>query len=166
MLCSVQTIIQNMLTIDMEQQHKQYMSLQNMGFGGISRFAGQFKTKQTPEKRIKDDQAITTNLRSYNGLENGAWPCAVQHSNFSGAENLANCLEDMVENYLPGDDKEFDVNNPYPSSLGISASLSLSSLGSPTGSEPSSLRPRHSSHLQSRRTSLHRKSRKHSGSFD
>ena len=31
---------------------------------------------------------------------------------------MANCLEDMVENYLPGDDKEFDVNNPYPSSLG------------------------------------------------
>ena len=49
---------------------------------------------------------------------------------------------------------------------GISASLSLSSLGSPTGSEPSSLRARHGSHHQSRRTSFHRKSRKHSGSFD
>ncbi|XP_067932348.1 neurofibromin-like [Watersipora subatra] len=117
MLSSVQTIMQNMLTIDMEQQQKQYLLLQNAGFGGISRFAGPFR-----------------------------------QSNFNGAENLAICLEDMVDNYLPGDDRDFDVNNPYPRSLGISASLSLSSLGSPTGSVPdsSTYRSRHGSQ-QSRR---------------
>ncbi|KAF6025157.1 NF1 [Bugula neritina] len=86
-----------------------------------------------------------------------------------GAENLANCLEDMVENYLPGDDREFDLNNPYPSSLGISASLSLSNLGSPTGSasaaEAAAYRSRHGSQ-QSRRSSFHKKTRKHSGSFE
>lgn len=42
----------------------------------------------------------------------------LQQSNFSGAENLANCLEDMVENILPGEDREFDLSNPYPSCLG------------------------------------------------
>lgn len=51
-----------------------------------------------------------------------------------------NCLEAMVETCLPGDD--LDVQNPYPSSLGIASNLNLSSsmsslsmgsLHSPTG---------------------------------
>lgn len=42
------------------------------------------------------------------------------------AELLVNCLEAMmVENCLPGDD--LDILNPYPSSLGISSNLNLSS---------------------------------------
>lgn len=37
-----------------------------------------------------------------------------------------NCLEAMMlENFLPGDD--LDIMNPYPSSLGISSNLNLSS---------------------------------------
>ena len=36
-----------------------------------------------------------------------------------------NCLEAMVETCLPGDD--LDVQNPYPSSLGIASHLNLSS---------------------------------------
>ncbi|KAJ8312996.1 hypothetical protein KUTeg_010369 [Tegillarca granosa] len=42
------------------------------------------------------------------------------------AELLVNCLEAMMmENCLPGDD--LDILNPYPSSLGISSNLNLSS---------------------------------------
>ena len=36
-----------------------------------------------------------------------------------------NCLEAMVEMCLPGDD--LDMQNPYPSSLGITSNLNLSS---------------------------------------
>lgn len=42
------------------------------------------------------------------------------------AELFVNCLEAMmVETCLPGDD--LDILNPYPSSLGISSNLNLSS---------------------------------------
>ena len=60
--------------------------------------------------------------------------------NQDNAELFVNCLEAMVETCLPGDD--LDVQNPYPSSLGIASNLNLSSsmsslsmgsLHSPTG---------------------------------
>ena len=45
--------------------------------------------------------------------------------NQDNAELFVNCLEAMVETCLPGDD--LDVQNPYPSSLGITSNLNLSS---------------------------------------
>lgn len=45
--------------------------------------------------------------------------------NQDNAELFVNCLEAMVETCLPGDD--LDVQNPYPSSLGIVSNLNLSS---------------------------------------
>jgi hypothetical protein len=45
--------------------------------------------------------------------------------NQDNAELFVNCLEAMVETCLPGDD--LDVQNPYPSSLGIASHLNLSS---------------------------------------
>ena len=59
--------------------------------------------------------------------------------NQDNAELFVNCLEAMVETCLPGDD--LDVQNPYPSPLGIASnpnlsssmsSLSIGSLHSPT----------------------------------
>lgn len=113
-----------------------------------------------------------------------------------GAENLVNCLEDMVETCLPGDDCELDVLNPYPSSLGIGGETLLNvshSQSSPTsttapgggggaggGGAHDSLdlsspvhRSRHSSatsqnpgQVTLRTSSYKRKGRKHSGSFE
>lgn len=54
--------------------------------------------------------------------------CLFQSSGSSDtAELFVNCLEKamMVESCLPGDD--LDILNPYPSSLGISSNLNLSS---------------------------------------
>jgi neurofibromin 1 len=45
--------------------------------------------------------------------------------NLENAELFVNCLEAMVETCLPGDD--LDVQNPYPTSLGINSNLTLSS---------------------------------------
>ncbi|KAK2173206.1 hypothetical protein NP493_892g01059 [Ridgeia piscesae] len=45
--------------------------------------------------------------------------------NQDNAELFVNCLEAMVETCLPGDD--LDVQNPYPSSLGIVSNLVMSS---------------------------------------
>ncbi|XP_011426816.1 neurofibromin isoform X4 [Magallana gigas] len=89
-LNAVQSIIQNMIACeDPSQQQLSY--LQSIGFGGLWRFAGTFKSAQSDT-----------------------------------AELLVNCLEAMmVENCLPGDD--LDILNPYPSSLGISSNLNLSS---------------------------------------
>ena len=53
-------------------------------------------------------------------------PYSLQASqNQDNAELFVNCLEAMVETCLPGDD--LGVNNHYPSPLGISSNLNLSS---------------------------------------
>ena len=66
--------------------------------------------------------------------------------NQDNAELFVNCLEAMVETCLPGDD--LDVQNPYPSSLGIASnpnlssstsSLSMGSLHSPTDKDSTDL---------------------------
>ncbi len=51
--------------------------------------------------------------------------CLQTTQNQDNAELFVNCLEAMVETCLPGDD--LDVQNPYPSSLGIASNLNLSS---------------------------------------
>ena len=51
--------------------------------------------------------------------------CLQTPQNQDNAELFVNCLEAMVETCLPGDD--LDVQNPYPSSLGIASALNLSS---------------------------------------
>lgn len=103
--------------------------------------------------------------------------------NQDNAELFVNCLEAMVETCLPGDD--LDVQNPYPSSLGITSNLNLSSsmsslsmgsLHSPTDKDSTDLgassvcgngsRMRHgsASHMQNKHPRVGSFKRKNSGS--
>ena len=61
----------------------------------------------------------------FGGLWRFAGPFTKTNQNQDNAELFVNCLEAMVETCLPGDD--LDVQNPYPSSLGIASNLNLSS---------------------------------------
>ncbi|XP_013381612.1 neurofibromin-like [Lingula anatina] len=78
----------------------------------------------------------------FGGLWRFAGPFTKSTQNQENAELFVNCLEAMVETCLPGDD--IDVQNPYPSSLGITSnpclsssmsSISVTSVQSPTDKE-------------------------------
>lgn len=82
-----------------------------IGFGGLWRFAGPF-TK------------VVASSPPFPPITPPSFPSQTTQ-NQDNAELFVNCLEAMVETCLPGDD--LDVQNPYPSSLGITSNLNLSS---------------------------------------